>query len=225
MTYDDHRRIWPVHRVDCWWSIIPASFSAKRSCPQLRQIPKVQPHFTPLLTPVLTSPKHCTVFHCVALSCTVWVKIPMERLMRTGGEGTQAKGKPRQRRIQEDKDSKLSQNPIGICLLGFRSRGFNLWPITICPKPGRREIPHEIVRFQDNQLVLRPRRWSIEGNFPSLSKSPVQPSLVIGRVYLGASSDGCQQKYFWLNQRHFWSSSRQLTTKQILLFWMDDMVV
>ena len=72
MTYDDHCRIWPVHRVDCWWSIIPASSSAKRSCPQLRLISKVRPHFTPLLTPVLTSPKHCTVFHCVALSCTVF---------------------------------------------------------------------------------------------------------------------------------------------------------
>ena len=57
--------------VECWWSIIPASSSAKRSCPQLRLISKVRPHFTPLLTPVLTSPKHCTVFHCVALCCTV----------------------------------------------------------------------------------------------------------------------------------------------------------
>ena len=183
MTYDDHRRIWPVHRVDCWWSIIPASSSAKRSCPQLRLISKVRPHFTPLLTPVLTSPKHCTVLHCVALSG--W-KSRWKDWCAREVKGPRPRGKPGQRRIQKDNDNKLNHNPIGICLLGFRSRGFNLWPITICPKPGGREIPHEIVRFQDNQLVLRPRRWSIEGNFPSISKSPVQPSLVIGRVYLGA---------------------------------------
>ena len=154
-----------------------------------------------------TDPKGATTFHavvhssahfnwalhCLALSCTVLHCLALSgwksRWKDWGArevKGPRPRGKPRQRRIQEDKDNKLNHNPIGICLLGFRSRGFNLWPITICPKPGRREIPHEIVRFQDNQLVLRPRRWSIEGNFPSLSKSPVQPSLVIGRVYLGA---------------------------------------
>ena len=46
--------------------------------------------------PTETDLKGATTFHATAL-LVVWVKIPMEILMRTQGEDTQARGKPRER--------------------------------------------------------------------------------------------------------------------------------
>ena len=96
MTYDDHRRIWPVHRVDCWWSIIPASSSAKRSCPQLRLISKVRPHFT--LQP--------SALHCfLSRGKSRW-----KYRCASPGWRTQARGKPREWLIQHSWKNSTTYN-------------------------------------------------------------------------------------------------------------------
>ena len=74
ITYNEQQGGWHVHGVGV---MICSSFFLNSSC-----------------QPTETNLKGETTFHATAL-LVVWVKIPMEILMRTRGEDTQAKGKPR----------------------------------------------------------------------------------------------------------------------------------
>ena len=136
--------------------------------------------------PTETDLKGATTFHATAL-LVVWVKIPMEILMRTQGEDTQARGKPREWRIQQNKDSTRQPNVLlpHLCMEIFSS----IWSPFFGLKSHLAQSPlgkiqHEIVCLQYNQLVVWPPHWLMQGNFPSISKSPLQP--VISHLCFGA---------------------------------------
>ena len=162
---------------------------------ELRQISTVRPHFT------LSCHLHCTA-QCTAL-LLVWVKIPMEILMRTWVK-TQARGKPREWLIHQNRDSIRRANArLPDLLLNIFPFiwglffGLNSQPAQ--SPPGK--IEHKIVCFQYNQLVVWPPWWLMPGNFPSISKSPLQleSSVISGSGHI------------WVPTKVTWGTSGQST--------------
>ena len=117
--------------------------------------------------PTETNLKGATTFHATAL-LVVWVKIPMEILMRTRGEDTQARGKPRDWWIQQNKDSTRQANVSlpDLCTGIFSSIlvRFFVSNSHIAQSP-QGKIQHEIVCLQYNQLVVWPPWWLMRGQF------------------------------------------------------------